>query len=190
MSIKSLRIAFAGLIVSAVAIWAAPIPSGSARIQGVVRDSASKPVPGAELHIAAKDGTGFYRIAHTDANGVYAVGKLPNTDYEITVFVAGSIKATLNNTKTFVDKPTQLDFTLKGHYASNKIKKHTHMVYVPAETGSNLGGHWVEVEDNSDIAAAAAGANNLSRAGNATIRAVQNQVTVPHPAGENLIGSQ
>src|SRR5215831_12315761 len=110
MSTKSFRIAFAGLIVSAVATWASPIPSGSARIQGVVRDSTSRPVAGAELHIEAKDGSGFYRVAHTDANGVYAVNKLPNTDYEVTVFVSGSIKATIRNARTFTDRPTQLDF--------------------------------------------------------------------------------
>jgi len=190
MKAYSLRISFAGLIVLAVSAWASPIPSGPVRIQGVVRDSTSRPVVGAELHIEAKDGSGFYRIAHTNANGVYAVNNLPSTDYEVTLFVSGSIKATIRNAKTFVDKPTQLDFKLKGQYASNQIRKHTHMVYVPAETGSNLGGHWVEVDDNTDIAAAVAGANDLSRTGNATLRAVQNQVTVPKPAGENVLTSK
>jgi hypothetical protein len=172
------------MLTVAATAWASSTPVGPSTVQGNVKDSKNQPVPGAELHVRAKDGTGFYRIVHTDASGRYAVSKLPNTDYEVILFLNGSIKASINNTKTFADKPTQVDFKLTGQYAANKTKKHTHMVYVPAETGSNLGGRWVEVEDNTDITAAAAGANNLQRAGNATIRAVQsNSSAILHPNG-------
>jgi len=57
---------------------------------------------------------------------------------------------------------------------------------VPAETGSNLSGRWVEVDDNSDNSAALAGANDVKKAGNATVRAVQsNSGAVLNPAGGN-----
>ena len=71
--------------------------------------------------------------------------------------------------------------------AANKpAKKHTHMVYVPAETGSHLSGRWVEVDDNSDNSAALAGANDVKKTGNATLRAVQsNSGAVLNPAGGN-----
>jgi hypothetical protein len=181
-----LRISFVGLLAVAVTAWASSTPVGPSSVQGDVKDSKGQPVAGAELHIRAKDGTGFYRIAHTDASGRYGVSKLPNTDYEVILFLNGSIKASINNTKTFANKPTQLDFKLTGQYAAKKAKKHTHMVYVPAETGSNLSGRWVEVDDNSDTSAALAGANDVTKAGNATIRAVQsNSAAVPHPAGGN-----
>lgn len=184
MTTKSLHICIATFLVSAVAGWASP--TGPATIQGDVKDSKMQAVAGAEVHIQAKDGSGFYRIVHTDVNGHYVVNKLPNTDYEVVVFVNGSIKKTINDTKTFANKPTQLDFKLTGQYAANKAKKHTHMVYVPAETGSNLSGRWVEVDDNSDTSAALAGANDVKKAGNATIRAVQsNSAAVLHPAGGN-----
>ena len=184
MFTQLLRVSFVGVLAVAVTAGASSTPVGPSSVQGDVKDSKGQPVAGAELHIRAKDGTGFYRIAHTDASGRYAVSKLPNTDYEVILFLNGSIKASIKNTKTFANKPTQLDFKLTGQYASNKTKKHTHMVYVPAETGSHLGGRWVEVEDNSDIGAAAAGANSLQRAGNATVRAVQsNSGAILHPAG-------
>ena len=182
MFTNSLRIGFAGLMISATAAWASPV--GPATLQGDVKDSKGQSVAGAEVHIQAKDGTGFYRIVHTDANGHYAVSKLPNTDYEVVLFFNGAVKATINNTKTFANKPTQLDFKLTGQYAANKVKKHTHMVYVPAETGSNLSGRWVEVDDNTDTSAALAGANDVKKAGNATIRAVQsNSGAILHPNG-------
>ena len=113
-------------------------------------------------------------FARTDASGHYVVSKLPNTDYEVVLFVNGSIKASISNTKTFANKPTQLDFKLTGQYAANKSgKKHTHMVYVPAETGSNLSGRWVEVDDNGDNAAVFAGSANLKKGSSATVKGFQ-----------------
>ena len=170
MIIKSLQLCFVTLLVSGVAAWASPV--GPSTLQGDVKDTKAQPVAGAEVHIQAKDGSGFQKIVRTDSNGHYVVSKLPNTDYEVVLFVNGSIKATINNTKTFADKPTQLDFKLTGQFAANKTaKKHTHMVYVPAETGSNLSGRWVEVDDNGDsTAAATAGTGKLERGGAAMLK--------------------
>src|SRR5262249_24508213 len=147
LTVKSRHLSIIILLISAVAAWASN-PVGPARIQGVVRDSKSQPVAGAEGHIQAKDGSGLQKIVRTDSTGQYGVTRLPVTDYEVVLFVNRQIKASINNTKVYPDKPTQLDFKLTGQYAANQQKKHTHMVYQPAETGSNLGGRWVEVDDN------------------------------------------
>jgi uncharacterized surface anchored protein len=162
------------LLVSAVAVWASS-PTGPARIQGIVKDSAAKPVAGAEVHIQAKDGSGLQKIVRTDANGQYGVSKLPVTDYEVVLFLNGQIKASINNTKVYPDKPTQLDFKLTGKSASgNPAKKHTHMVYVPAETGSNLSGRWVEVDDTTGTSSAAtAGTGNLQRGSGQMLKSLQ-----------------
>jgi uncharacterized surface anchored protein len=163
MIIKSLKVGILALVVSAVGAWASP--TGPARIQGIVKDSNQKPVAGAEVHIQAKDGSGLQKIVRTDSNGQYGVSNLPVTDYDVVLFVNGQIKVSLNNQKVFSNKPTQMDFKLTGKYAANTQKKHTHMVYVPAETGSNLSGHWVEVDDNVGAAAATSGeAKHLSGA--------------------------
>ena len=172
MIIKSLQICFVMLLVSGVAAWASPV--GPSTLQGDVKDSKAQPVAGAEVHIQAKDGSGLQKIARTDANGHYVVSKLPNTDYEVVLFVNGAVKASVNNTKTFADKPTQLNFNLTGQYAANKpAKKHTHMVYVPSETGSNLSGRWVEVDDSGDNAAAIAGTGEVRRLKGGAIRQMQ-----------------
>jgi 5-deoxy-D-glucuronate isomerase len=58
---------------------------------------------------------------------------------------------------------------LTGKYAAaNQKKKHTHMVYVPAETGSNLSGRWVEVDDVSG--AGAAPTNNVKTVSGEAVR--------------------
>jgi hypothetical protein len=169
MITKSLQICFGLLLVSAVAAWASP--TGPARIQGIVKDSKGQSVAGAEVHIQAKDGSGLQKIVRTDSNGQYGVSRLPVTDYEVVLFVNGQIKASLTNQRVFGDKPTQLDFKMTGQLAANTQKKHTHMVYVPAETGSNLSGRWVEVDDQSG--AGAASTSNVKRLSGDAIRQIQ-----------------
>jgi Predicted outer membrane protein len=166
MFTKSLKLCFVTLLVSSVAGWAST-PVGPARIQGIVKDSKGQAIAGAEVHIQAKDGSGLQKIVRTDSTGNYGVSKLPITDYEVILFVNGQIKASINNTKVYPDKPTQLDFKLTGAHAANQ-KKHTHMVYQPAETGSNLGGHWVEVDDN-----AAAPTSNVDHVSATAVRQMQ-----------------
>jgi hypothetical protein len=171
MLIKSLQLSIITLLVSAVAAWASS-PTGPARIQGIVQDSSKKPVAGAEVHITAKDGSNLQKIVRTDSNGNYGVSNLPVTDYEVVLFVGGQIKASLNNQKVFPNKPTQMDFKLTGKFAANvPPKKHTHMVYVPSETGSNLSGHWVEVDDN--VGAAAVQSGDVKRVSGEAVRKIQ-----------------
>ena len=154
---KSLQLSAVTLLISAVAAWASS-PTGNARIQGIVKDSNNKPVPGAEVHITSKDGNNLQKIVRTDEGGNFGVSNLPVTDYEVVLFVNGQIKASLNNQKVYAGKPTQMDFKLTGKFAANKPpKKHTHMIYVPAETGSNLSGRWVEVDDNAAASATTSG---------------------------------
>jgi hypothetical protein len=171
MFTKSLPVCFVTLLISAIAAWASPV--GPARIQGVVRDSKGQPIAGAEVHLQSKDGSGLQKIVRTDSNGQYGVSKLPVTDYEVVLFVNGQIKASISNAKVSPDKPTQFDFKLTGKFAANTAKKHTHMVYVPAETGSNLSGRWVEVDDNTGPAAAA-GTGEVIRLSGDAVRKMQN----------------
>src|ERR1700731_1016905 len=171
MFTKSLQIGFVTLVVSALAAWASP--AGPARIQGTVTDSNKKPVAGAEVHISSKDGSGLQKIVRTDSNGQFGVSNLPVTDYEVVLFMSGQIKASLTNQHVFGDKPTQVDFKLTGKYAANTPKKHTPMVYVPAETGSNLSGRWVEVDDQSGAGAAGAESGEVRHLSGAAVRQMQ-----------------
>lgn len=160
------------MLVLAAATWASQV-GGPARIQGVVKDSAGNPIAGAEVHIQSKDGNNLQKIVRTDATGNYGVSGLPLTDYEVILFVNGQIKASINNTKALSGKPTQLDFKLTGKYAANTpAKKHTHMIYVPAETGSNLSGRWVEVDDQTGPAATA-GTGEVKRLSGEALRQMQ-----------------
>jgi len=170
---KSLQLSIVTLLVPLVAAWASS-SSGPARIEGVVQDANKKPIGGAEVHITAKDGSNLQKVVRTDSEGHYGVSGLPVTDYEVVLFVNGQIKASLNNTKVFANgKPTQMDFKLTGKFAGAAAKKHTHMVYVPSETGSNLSGRWVEVDDQAGIGASAAGTDRVEHVSGAAVRRMQ-----------------
>src|SRR5438552_17035259 len=107
MITKSLQICFVMLLVSGITACASPV--GPATLQGDVKDSKSQPVAGAEVHIQAKDGSNLQKIVRTDANGHDVCPKLPQTDYEVVLFVNGALKASINNTNPYATQPTRPD---------------------------------------------------------------------------------
>jgi hypothetical protein len=146
MPIKSLRIAFVGLVVFTATAWA-----GNQVIQGIVKDPKGQAVKGADVRIEAKDGSKVYKTVKTDASGHYISDALPAGTYRVTLIVNGTVKASINNTKTKLGAPTELNFDLKPastSQTSGSVKKGKHMVWIPPKTGSHLGGRWVEVDDN------------------------------------------
>ena len=151
MFIKSLQIAFIGLIVFTAGAWA-----GNPVIQGIVKDPKGKAVTGADIRIEAKDGGKVFKSVKTDASGHYISDALPAGMYRVTLIVNGAVKASVNNTKTKLGAPTELNFDLKSgstSQASGSVKKGKHMVWIPPKTGTHLGGRWVEVDDNGGPAA-------------------------------------
>jgi hypothetical protein len=159
MSNKSLRIGFVGLVLCAASVWAGP-----SSIQGIVKDAKGQPIKGADVRIESKDGKQQFNIVKTDTKGRYIAQGLPaGGAYRVTLVVNGAVKASITNPKTKPDQATQLNFDLKpvaAKQATTDQKKGKHLVWVPARTGSHVGGSWVEVPDG----AADAGALNVKRA--------------------------
>src|SRR5207237_8258488 len=121
MFIKSLQICFATFLISAAVAWAAQ-PVGPARLEGDVKDAKGQPVAGAEVHLRGSDGSGE-RIVRTDQNGHYGIGKLPVTDYEVLIFVNGTIKVSRNNMNVLSVKPNLQNCKLTGHNAASHVRQ-------------------------------------------------------------------
>ncbi|HEU0208073.1 MAG TPA: carboxypeptidase-like regulatory domain-containing protein [Candidatus Udaeobacter sp.] len=159
MFTKSLQIGFAGLFFCVASAWA-----GSASIQGIVKDAKGQPIKGASVQVSSKDGKQLFNTVKTDSQGRYISQGLQPGVYRVSLVVNGVTKASITNTKTRSDQATQLNFDLRPvptGQANAQQKSGKHMVWVPAETGSHMGGRWVEVDDSS---AANAGALNVKRA--------------------------
>jgi hypothetical protein len=158
MFIKSLQIGLMGFFICAATTWAGP-----ASIQGIVKDAQGKPIKGADVRIESRDGKQLFNTVKTDTQGRYISQGLQPGVYRVSLVVKGAVKAAIGNTKTKSDQATQLNFDLRPLPAAQvnaAEKKGKHMVWVPAGTGSHIGGSWVEVPDG----ASQPGALNVKRA--------------------------
>jgi hypothetical protein len=176
MFIKSLRLgSITAMMLFAATAWGTP-----STLEGTVKDVNSQPLKGADVRIEATKGAKLAQVVKTDARGHYISGSLPEGNYRVTLLFNGVVKATINNAGVKGGKSAKLDFALKSFSVGGKpAKRSTHMVYMPAETGSHLGGRWVEVDDTGNPVGTS-GADNVSRGGNDMLRNVQ-QTSVPMP---------
>jgi len=141
MLAKSLVLSFVGSLFVTVTVWA------GTSVQGVVKDSSERPVKGADIRIEAKD---FSKVVKTDGNGHYICDGLAVGTYKVTLLVNGQVKASILDGKTQAGKATQFNFKLTGKMAS--AKKRIHIVWVPSDLSTHIGGRWVEVDENGNIA--------------------------------------
>lgn len=179
MFTKSLQIGFMGLFLCVANAWA-----GAGSIQGIVKDAKGQPIKNADVRIESRDGKQLFNSVKTDAKGRYISHGLQPGVYRVSLVVNGAVKASIMNTKAKANQATQLNFDLKPATASQAaaLKKGKHMVWVPSNTGSHIGGRWVEVDDNSG-GAGTAGASNVQRA-NAEQLQRQAQSMATHGGGQ------
>ena len=124
---------------------------GPASFQGFVKDAKGEPIRGADVRVESRDGKQVFSTVKTDPKGRYISQELQPGVYRVTLLVSGVVKASIMNTQTKANQPTQLNFDLKQtSQASNIAKGGKHMVWVPNRTGSHIGGNWVEVDDEGN----------------------------------------
>jgi serine/threonine protein kinase len=122
-----------------------------ASFQGFVKDAKGEPIKGAAVRIESRDGKQVLSTVTTDPKGRYTSQGLQPGAYRVTLLVNGAVKASIMNTQTKANQPTQLNFDFKPtSQAGSTAKGGKHMVWVPARTGSHIGGNWVEVDDEGN----------------------------------------
>jgi protocatechuate 3,4-dioxygenase beta subunit len=124
---------------------------GPASIEGFVKDAKGEPIKGAGVRIESRDGKQVFSAVKTDPKGRYISQGLQPGVYRVTLLVNGAVKASIMNTQTKGDQPTQLNFDFKPtSQAGNIAKGKKNMVWVPNRTGTHLGGTWVEVDEKGN----------------------------------------
>jgi hypothetical protein len=168
------------LVLLSGSAWAAPLT-----IQGDVKGPDGKPVPSAEVRIQRAGNKVFGGTLKTDAQGRYLFKDLALGTYILRASANGMATTSVENVLTRADGAVRVDFNLKKQTGAASAgaakKKATHMVYVPPETGSNLGGRWVEVDDGDNTAAA----SRTSHASGASIRGMTSGNTHSNTTGGN-----
>ena len=162
------------LLILATFVFAGSLFAASSAVEGSVRDATGRPIAGADIRIEARNGHGSIGLVKSDGRGHYFFeGLSPGVTYRVNLLINGSVKASINNVLA-KSGPTELNFTLKTNSVSGDrtvTKNGKHYVYVPAETGSHLGGRWVEVDGNGQ--ADSTNVNNVERAGSEALRRIQ-----------------
>src|ERR1044071_4184866 len=105
---------------------------GTASIQGFVKDAKGEPIEGTDVRIESRDGKQVFSTVKTDSKGRYFSQGLQPGVYRVTLLVNGAVMASIMNTQTKANQPTQLNFDLKPTSQARKITKSgKHMVWVP-----------------------------------------------------------
>ena len=175
-TLRTFGSALIGLVLFSGSAWAA----GGSVIEGIVKDPKGQAVKGADVRVeGAGRNNSVNKIVKTDAKGHYLQSGLEVGTYRVSLLVEGSVKASINNVKAKLGEPTQLNFDLQP--AGVAKKKPSHMVYVPSETGTHMGGRWVEVNDNGE--ADTVNVQNVRRAGAGAVGKLQSNSGSNNPAG-------
>jgi len=164
---------FTGVLLLSAFVFAGSLFAGASAVEGVVKDANGRPIAGADVRIEVRNG-GWNRLIKSDARGHYIYdGLSPGAIYRVTLLINGATKASINNVLAKTGS-TQLNFDLRTSSVSGDrvvTKNGKHYVYVPAETGSHLGGRWVEVDKNGN--ADSTGVDNVERANAEALRRIQ-----------------
>ena len=124
---------------------------GPTSIRGIVKDANGEPIKGASVRIESRDGKQVFSRTKTDVKGRYVSQGLQPGVYRATLLVNGMAKASIMNTQTNPNQPTELNFDFKATSQANEVaKRGKHRVWMPGRTGTHLGGGWVEVDDEGN----------------------------------------
>lgn len=142
-------------------------------VSGTVRGADGKPAQDAQIRFEGKQGGNF--TTTTDAHGKYAYKGLAPGIYKISVLINGTPKSSA--TVQAAATSARVDFDLK----SSPAKSVKHFVWVPARTGSHMGGGWMEVDSNGNPVA---GSANIDQGSAQAVQNMQrNMGTGKLPAG-------
>src|SRR4030095_254724 len=112
----------------------------NASIRGLVKNMDGKPFAGAQVKIERTDGKTRPINTYADASGNYIVNGLPVGTFKVAAYSKTNAKE-IGGVNTKSGGPVTVDLNL-SRKSNNKLEKH--YVLVGGETGSGIGGQWVE----------------------------------------------
>ncbi|MBV9008179.1 MAG: carboxypeptidase regulatory-like domain-containing protein [Verrucomicrobia bacterium] len=127
-------------LASAAALFCGITSVQGARIEGNIRGTDGHPLTGAQVHFDSKDANVATAVP-VSSRGNYSASGLKPGLYRISVVSGGAIKTFVSVRVTPAN--ARIDFDLRGGRPMAK-----HYVWVASDTGSHLGGQWVEANAN------------------------------------------
>ena len=129
-----------GSVLLAFGLMAASAPAQNSSIRGAVKGMDGKPLGGAQVKVERTDAKVRAVNLNSDANGNYIANGLPVGTFKVTASGKTNAKEIGGiTTKSGGSVTVDLNLSTKSN---NKLEKH--YVWVGGETGSGIGGQWVE----------------------------------------------
>ena len=128
--------------------WLSATAFSQASISGEIRGVDGRPFSGAEVKVERKDTKAAPVVLKTDARGRFAASNLPAGKYSVTAQTGGhSAQQSVVLTQA---RPATVSMRLAQSATTTTAKKKKRLVWVPAGTGSRIGGGYQEIDDSSD----------------------------------------
>ena len=118
-------------------------------LEGIVRDANGRALSGAEIRIAMPENGSVLKAARTDGRGRYHAGDIQASVYQVSLVIGDQVKASIKNVRIDPTDATQLNFELKSGSVTPQAKG-KHYVFKPSDTGTNIRGRWVEVDQKGN----------------------------------------
>lgn len=160
---------------SALALFAASAFAQTSIIQGNVTGVDGRAAQGAQVRLQPARGQLEPIVVKTDSRGRFVANNIAPGPYNISAVGAGGVTSPVQAIKVQSNKPITIAFDLRntgGARTAAKGKKKTKFVWVPDQTGSHIGGHWIEVDED---ASGVPSAQHLNSATGNAIRDVQSR---------------
>jgi len=144
--IVALSVIFAALTFQGQSVEAQPEPSGTATLQGFVRDSSGRPVAGATVCLEAKDAP---LTAHTDSAGAYRFSAVSQGVYSLRAEMSGYAAAMVSSIVLGQKESRTIDLTLGSAKTTDRQNltgrpeffDEPHFTVAGVTDTTNLGGH-------------------------------------------------
>jgi hypothetical protein len=157
-----------------LALFAASAFAQNSVISGDVKGVDGRAARNAQVRIQPARAQVAPTIVKTDSRGHFVANNIAPGAYNISAVGVGGVTSPVQALKVQANKPVTIAFDLRnsgGKSASNGKKK-TKFVWMPDQTGSHLGGHWVEVDEDASVVPTA---QHLNSANGNAVRDVQSR---------------
>jgi len=131
-----------------------------ATLQADVIGVDGRPSKSAQVRIERQDKKAAPVIVAADKRGHLVAMNLEAGTYKLTATVEGGIKSS-QTVKVQANKPATIAFDLSKSSAVTSKKKKKY-IWVPSETGSNLGGRWVETGEDANSTSSGQNVDKMS----------------------------
>ncbi len=157
-------------------------------VQGDVKGVDGRAAQCAQVRLERQDKKVQPIVVSTDFKGRFLANNVPEGLYKLIATVAGGVQSPAQLIRARANQPAMVSFDLRGpsNTANLHGKKKKKFVWMPEQTGSHIGGHYVEVDEDAPTAPSAL---NLQKGSGDAVRQYQDRTNIKEGGGRKMTDS-